>query len=221
MRYLLVSILVLVAAISAKAQHDPVNFKQPVSMMGYASGVAIEWKTTNELDVDYYVIRRFAEGEYNVVGTMEPRAIHQDSVTTYRYIDQTPFVHDLAFQVRVVYTNGKFEESEELLAQHAHSSRTRILSALDTESLARLRISLDSDLEQQVVLNIKTLEGQTLETYNRKLSHGVNTLEIDYEGWPKGYYSVELSDSSDSTMQWLVHVDPSVPVASTRRIVEP
>ena len=221
MRYLLVSILVLVAAISAKAQHEPVYFKQPVSMMGYASGVAIEWKTTHELDVDYYVIRRFADGEYNVVGTLEPRAMHQDSISSYRYIDQTPFVHDLAFQIRVVYKNGKYEESEELLAQHAHSSRTRILSALDSESLARLRISLDSESDQQVVLNIRTLQGQTLETYNRRLSQGVNTLEIDYEGWPKGYYSVELSDSGESTMQWLVHVDPAVPTARTRRIIEP
>jgi hypothetical protein len=221
MRYLLVSFVILVTAISAMAQHEPVHFKQPVSMMGYASGVAIEWKTLNELDVDYYVIRRFAEGEYNVVGTLEPRAVHQDSISSYRYIDQTPFVHDLAFQIRVVYTDGKYEESEELLAQHAHSRRTRILSALDTESLARLRISLDSDVDQQVVLNIKTLQGQTLETYNRSLSQGVNTLEIDYEGWPKGYYSVELSDSTSATMQWLVHVDPAIPSASTRRIIEP
>jgi len=63
-----------------------------------------------------------------------------------------------------------------------------------------------------------TLAGQTLESYNRELSQGVNTLEIDYEGWPKGYYSVELSDSTNSKMQWLVHVDPSIPSASTRRV---
>jgi len=189
--------------------------------MGYASGVSIEWKTTNELDVDYYVIRRFAEGEYNVVATLEPRAMHQDSISSYRYIDQSEFVHDLAFQVRVVYLDGKYDESEELLAQHAHSRRTRILSALDKESLASLRISLDSEQDQMVVLSIKTLEGRTLETYNKNLLQGVNTLEIDYEGWPTGYYSVELADGSDAMMQWLVHVDPTVPVASTRRVVRP
>jgi len=221
MRYILALVWTSVFAFSAIAQHDQVHFQQPVSMMGYASGVSIEWKTTNELDVDYYVIRRFSEGQYNVVATLEPRAIHQDSIASYRYIDQSPFVHDLAFQVRVVYTNGNFEESDELLAQHAHSKRTRILSALDSESLAHLRISLDSDIAQHVVLNIKTLSGQMLESYNRNLDQGVNTLEIDYEGWPKGYYSVELSDSSESMMQWLVHVDPSIPMASTRRVAQP
>jgi len=203
------------------AQHESVNFHQPVSMMGYASGVSIEWKTINEQDVDYYVIRRFAEGVYNVIATLEPRAIHEDSIASYRYIDQSDFVHDLAFQVRVVYLDGKYEESEELLAQHAHSKRTRILSALDKESLSRLRINLDSEQYQMVTLNIKTLEGQTLETYNRELNQGVNTLEIDYEGWPSGYYSVELSDSSDAMIQWLVHVDPTIPMATTRRVVQP
>lgn len=221
MRNLLTSVLVCLFAVSASAQHEPVHFQEPVSMMGYASGVSIEWKTTNELDVDYYVIRRYAEGIYNVVATLEPRATHQDSIASYRYIDQSEFVHDLAFQLRVVYTDGKYEESAELLAQHAHSKRTRILSALDKESLASLRISLDSEQDQLVVLSIKTLEGQTLETYNRDLSRGVNTLEIDYEGWPTGYYTVELSDSSDAMMQWLVHVDPSIPVATTRRVVQP
>jgi len=198
------------SAISLSAQQQAVIFEQPISMMGYASGISIEWQTKNELDVDYYVIRRFAKGDYNVVATLEPRATHADSIAKYRYIDQTPFVHDLAFQVRVVYVDGKYEESEEMLAQHAHSKRTRILNALDSESLALLHISLDSEQDQLVVLNIRTLEGQTLESYNKELSMGLNTLEIDYQGWPRGYYSVELLDSTDVTMQWLVHVDPSL-----------
>lgn len=221
MRYLLAFVMFSIGFVSATAQHEPVRFHEPVSMMGYASGVSLEWETTNEIDVDYYVIRRFAKGEYNVVATLEPRAVHQDSVASYRYIDQSTFVHDLAFQVRVVYIDGKYEESEELLAQHAHSKRTRILSALDRESLARLRISLDSEQDQMVVLNIKTLEGQTLESFNKELIQGVNTLEVDYEGWPSGYYSIELSDSSDAMMQWLVRVDPNIPMATTRKVVQP
>ena len=221
MRNALAFLPLLMVAISANAQHQPVSFSSPLTMMGYASGIALEWKSTHETDVDYYVIRRHAEGKYNVVATLEPRAHHPDSTASYRYIDQTPFVHDLAFQLRVVYRNGKFEESEELLAQHAHSKRTRILNALDSESLARLQISLDSEADQQVVLQIKTLKGETLETYHRDLSKGVNMLEIDYQGWPKGFYSVELADSTQAKMQWLVQVDPSIPFAKTRRVATP
>ncbi len=201
---------------SAQIAQERVQFVQPVTLMGYASGVAIEWKTAHEAEVDYYAIWRHANGKSDVVASLVPRG-QRDTVNGYRYIDQTPFVHDLAYELRVVFSDGSYAQSERMEAQHAHSRRTRLLRALDSESLARLHITLESEDEQQVVLRIKTLEGRVLETYYRSLSAGLNDIEIDYQGWPAGYYSVELNDST-AQLQWLVHVDPEVPIATTRRV---
>ena len=188
----------------------------PVKMMGYASGVAIEWRAADESAVDYYVVRRITPAGVQTVATLEPRGF-DDSLATYRYIDQSDFELGLAFQLRVALLDGGYAETEPLAAESAHGRRTRILSALDETSLARLHINLDSERDQHVVLRIKTLGGETLNTYHKELTAGANQLEIDYEGWPAGYYSVELSDTTQQ-LQWLVHVDPAVPVARTRRV---
>lgn len=218
MRTLLFLFGLLITSIGGFAQGDADRniFVEPVTMMGYASGVAIEWKTGSEQEVDYYAVIRFSEDKERVVAALEPRGL-VDSINSYRYIDQSAFTHDLAFKVRAVFIDGSFSECQFLEAKDAHSRRTRILRALDNESLASLRISLDSKDDQQVVLQIKTLKGELLETYNRELLAGVNDIEIDYRGWQEGYYTVELSDSEE-LLTWLVHVDPTVPVATTRRV---
>lgn len=211
-----ISMIMLTSVGFAQGDADRAIFVEPVTMTGYASGVAIEWKTNAEQEVDYYAIIRFSNNREKIVAALEPRAL-VDTINSYRYIDQSGFSHDLAFKLRTVFIDGSYAESEFLEAKDAHSKRTRILRALDNESLASLRISLDSENDQQVVLQIKTLKGDLLETYNRELTAGVNEIEIDYRGWAEGYYTVELSDTEE-LLTWLVHVDPAVPVASTRRL---
>ena len=200
------------------AQQEAVSelFAGPVRMSGYASGVALEWSTRGESEVDYYAVIRHAGERHGVVATFEPRGLG-DSTVSYRYIDKSDFTHDLAFSVRAAFVDGTYAESERLAAQTAHSRRTRILRALDRESLASLRISLDSERDQEVVMEVRHLSGAVLERYNRTLIAGVNELEIDYANWAPGYYSVTMHDG-EADLEWLVHVDPEVPTATTRTV---
>lgn len=208
-------LLALAPAASVLAQaHDVLA--GPVRLAGYAKGVAVEWQAYDETEVDYYAVRRSLDGETRTIASLEPRGV-LDTFATYRFIDQTAFAHDLAYELRVVFVDGSYAETESLPAQAAHSRRTRLLRALDEESLARLHFTLDSDARREVVVRVDRLGGETIETFTRELAPGVNDIEVDYGAWGEGYYSV-LLDQGDQPVEWIVHVDPSVPRATTRRL---
>ena len=216
---LLLAVLSLSQWAEAQALDTPALdeiFAGSAVLSGYASGVALEWTTLDERDVDYFTVLRQQDATQVVVATFEPRG-QKDSTTRYRYIDQSEFTHDLAFVLRVAFIDGTFAETAALEAQTAHSRRTRILSALDEQSLASLRISLDSEAAQLVDVEVRSLKGELYDSYQRSLHAGVNSLEVDYGSWPAGYYTVEVTDATEH-LTWLVKVDPDVPLATTRRI---
>ena len=203
----------------AFAQNSPsrsIGFADEVHLAGYAGGIALEWATYDEASVDYYAIQRLRNGIEETVATLQPRKL-QDSVIRYRYIEQNDYVPGLAFQLRVVFSDGEYAASEWLDAEKVHGTRTRILSALDQESIARLRLSMESERDQRVVVRVKTLAGEMVDTYYRELKGGLNDVDIDYSGWPSGYYTVELDDQ-ENRREWLIHVDANVPVVTTRQI---
>ena len=205
-------------ALRAEAQDLRVTFAEPVAIAGYASGIAVEWRVTDDQQVEYYAILRRVEGREQVVFTQEPKREVHDGIIAYRYFDPTPFAPTLGFRLRVVFEDGSYADSDWLAADRAHGTRSRILSALDAESLARLHISLESADRHNVVIRIKTLRGVEVDSYERDIAVGVNVLEIDYETWSTGYYTVEIDDAQD-VMEWLVHVDAGIPRASTRRVI--
>ncbi len=214
---LLLSLAGLILAGQLVAQDLRVSFAEPVSIAGYASGVALEWRVFDDRGVDYYAVLRRLDGVERAVSTVDPKREAFEHPLAYRYIDATPFRPDLAYRLRVVFADGSYADSDWLSAGRAHGTRTRILSALDEESLARLHISLDSKDHHGVTVRIKTLRGVEIDSYERDVAAGVNVLEIDYESWPSGYYTVQIDDAAD-VMEWLVHVDAGVPKASTRRL---
>ena len=216
MRTPLLLTLSLVSVLQVAAQSHEVGFAEAPTLMAYASGVSIEWRTYEESDVDYFAVLRRSEGTERTVATLEPKGM-QDGSSGYRYIDPTPFTADLAFRLRTVFHDGAYAETDWMSASAMHSRRMRLLSALDEESLARLHIILEASAAQEVIVRVKTLRGDELDTYVRQLTAGSNTVEIDYANWPSGYYTVEVDDA-EASMEWLVRVDKEQKTATTRKI---
>ncbi len=218
------SIVGLLSCGLTHAQDLGVTFAEPVTMAGYAGGIAVEWRVLDDRAVDYYAILRRVAGLERVVGTIEPQRSVANEPVSYRYIDASPFENTLAFRLRVVFGDGTYADGDWLSANRAHGTRSRVLSALDQESLARLHLSLESQNDHGVVVRINTLQGRLYDSYAQAVVEGINVLEIDYANWPAGYYTVQIEDSTedgDEVSEWLLHVDARIPKASTRRIVAP
>ena len=201
----------------AGAQSARVSFAEPVRLFGYASGVALEWSVYDDEAVDYYVVLRRTEGLERAIATVPPDHDSGEPTVDYRYIDARTPEADSRFRLRAVFRDGSYADSDWLDAGRAAATRTRILSALDDESLARLHIRLAAATEREVVVRVNSLANGEIDSYPRALAAGDNVLEIDYRAWATGYYTVEVADASEVT-EWLVHVDAERKTARTRRV---
>ena len=204
-------------AVGASAQGARVSFAAPVSLFGYASGVAIEWEVYDDAEVDYYVVLRRASGTDRAIATVPPERDRADASTKYRYIDARTPAPGTLFRLRAVFSDESFADSDWLDAGRASASRTRLLGALDEESLARLHLRLTSPAEREVTVRIKSISGTELDSYAEALAAGDNVLEIDYARWPSGMYTVEVDDEVGPA-EWLVRVDAEQQRARTRRL---
>lgn len=216
LRILLVALLCWRAAV-ATGQSARVSFVEPVALFGYASGVAVEWEVYDDASVDYYVVLRRSRGLERAVATVPPRRNRDTPTIRYRHIDTQRPGPGTAFRLRAVFADQSFAQSDWLDADRAADARRRVLSALDDESLALLHISLASEGDHEVIVRIKTIGGDEMDSYPRALHDGDNVLEIDYRAWPSGYYTVEVGDEAASE-EWLVHVDAEHERARTRRL---
>lgn len=223
----LLSALAVVGTVAAFAQSDPLPalvpseaasaFAGPVELMGYAGGIAVEWRAAPDAPVEYYAVERILGGVGHIVATFTPRP-SDAAASRYRYIDQGDYEPGLAFRVRASYLGGGYAETDAVLAAGVHERRQRLLSALDDDTLDRLHLRLDSELRQDVVVEVATLSGDPVVTFNRELLTGRNDVEIDYTDWPAGYYSVGLTDEARRRREWLVHVDAGRGVATAREL---
>lgn len=205
------------AALLCEAQTTRISFAEPVTLSGYAGGVAMEWEVYDDSEVEYYAVLRRSGGLDRVVASVQPERRTHAPTTSYRYIDAVITEPGDLYRLRAVFMDESFAESDWLSASRAAATRMRILGALDDESLANLHIDLTSDGEQDVVVRIKSLAGIELDSYPRTLRDGDNRLEIDYRTWDSGYYTVEVGTDFE-VAEWLVQVDADEGRAKTRRL---
>ena len=70
-------------------------------------------------------------------------------------------------------------------------------------------------------MEVATLSGDPVVTFNRELLTGRNDVQIDHTDWAGGYYSVGLTDRGRRRREWLVHVDPASGVVNARELPGP
>ena len=218
-RFVCAVFVALASAIGTRthAQSARVSFAEPVRLFGYASGVALEWSVYDDEAVAYYVVLRRSAGMERAIATVMPEREPEEPTTAYRYIDARLPNADTRFRLRAVFEDESYADSDWLDAGRATASRNRILSALDDESLALLHIRMQTDVDHDVTVRIRALNGGELDSYPRALVAGENVLEIDYRSWSTGYYTVEVDDAADVS-EWLVHVDSERKTARTRQV---
>ena len=198
-------------------QQARISFAEPVTVFGYASGVAVEWSVYEDESVDYYVILRRGGGIERAIATVDPVRTRSEATADYRYIDAAEIGPETYYRLRAVFADESYAESDWCSAHVADARRTRILSALDDETLAAFHIGIESAAQQEVTVRIKSMTGSELDSYPRTVTPGPNVLEIDYRAWPPGYYTVEVDDA-EAVREWVVHVDASLGRARTRRV---
>lgn len=201
----------------ARAQEARVHFAEAVSVVGYASGVAVEWSVYDDAAVAYYVILRRGGGRERAIATVDPVREVGAEPARYRYIDAAAPAGPRDYRLRAVFEDESYAQSSWCTADGAIARRTRVLDALDDESLARLHIAIESRLAQEVTVRIRTVDGTELDSYARAVAPGPNVLEVDYRAWPTGYYTVEVDDADDVS-EWVIHVDAERQRARTRRL---
>ena len=163
----------------------------PVNLLSFdgmynGENVKLSWKTTNEIDMDKYVVEKSKDGRsFSNIGN-----INANNTSSYELIDQYPFAGANYYRLRMIEKNGQFKFSKIVL--------------INTKPAAGISVYPNPAKDQVIVLHQKADKPAHIFVYNangaRVLTAPVKQTAvqsaIDVSDLSHGIYLIVYSDGS-------------------------
>jgi hypothetical protein len=164
----------------------------PVEWLGFTATavgerVQCRWETATELNSDYFVVERSADGgDFEPFATL-PAAGNSQELRSYEAWDEQPFFGRSWYRVQQVDFDGSYSYSPmvqvafspslqaALAPNPAHESTTLSLQALDEGPLA---------------LRLYDAKGRLVQLQQQRLASGLNRIKIDVHDLSEGVYYI-------------------------------
>ena len=151
--------------------------------------VALTWKTSSELNSDYFDVERSYDGQlFEQIGQVDAAGTSTEQ-NSYGFLDRTPgkpLAGDgIFYRLRQVDQNGSFEFSS-VVEMSIGDSQAGYLNAYPNPVSTTVNLEYNWNEERDAVLSLMTLTGQELHT--QSLAYGSQAMSLDMSQYPSGSY---------------------------------
>jgi hypothetical protein len=151
----------------------------------------LEWITTHEINTDYFVVERSADGQFfNPLATVAAlKPANSSSDNTYQASDSLPLPGINYYRIKEVDQNGQ--------ATYAPIVAVKISTGLScmvypNPVADKVFISINSNAAAQATIAIYDLRGQLITSKAIDLAPGQNQFDLNITDKPKGMYIIKI-----------------------------
>lgn len=153
--------------------------------------VIVSWKTTNEINVDQFVVERSLDGtEFSFAGSVNAT---NHSTAFYNYTDYSIISSNtniLYYRIKTVDKDGKFAYSR-VVAVKVSSKNEFTLSAIPNPFKDELQIKVQSNKLGNIQFTIQDISGRVVASKKGLLKQGLNNFSFtELRHLPNGVYSL-------------------------------
>lgn len=135
--------------------------------------VSLRWRSLIEMESDYFVIERSADGEvFNPIGVVDATGFSTDR-TDYEFVDYEPFAGECFYRLLKADLEGRIRYSNTLLVKTDATHTTRMVDA-NTHS-----ISFEATTLADATIELRNVMGTVVFSHIMKPIKGLNTFYID------------------------------------------
>jgi len=169
-----------------------------------ASNNLIEWATASELNSQYHIVERSADGIDN---WKEVGRKHAAGTTTveheYELTDEDPLMLSY-YRLKLLDFNGSYEYSEVVSVQRSTNGGFSVLNMypMPTDRAVTLQVSLEEDTN--LTFTVSDMAGRVLSIRKMEGTKGINSMDLDVADLPPGQYLVEIDNGVVKLPQQLV-----------------
>ncbi len=160
----------------------------------------IQWKTTEEVKSDYFVVERSIDGtNYSNLTNNIPAIGQGSNIRNYQAIDYNPNADMNYYRLKIVDIDGSFEYSKVLMVKMKGLKGSPIIIGGVIRNGRMIDISINSLRQATVSMTISDATGRVLQQFRANLVAGLNTISRP-AGLTKGIYYITLIQA-DGTRQ--------------------
>ena len=159
--------------------------------------IALLWKTSSEINSNYYEIQRSKDGQnFSKIGNVYARGTSA-LLNSYSFKDITPFKGTNYYRLSMVDLDGKMSYSKTVAVnvKVTHSFTTGY-ARLSSET-KKINFTLNSDREQNVRAAITDVTGRIYFTESLQLQAGTNSFNKNIPAFSKGIYYLKFSTDEE------------------------
>lgn len=163
------------------------NFILPVSISLFTAqwqqeNISLHWKTENEVNSAYFDLERSTDGQNFIAIARLNASGHSTNTTSYSYLDQNlpPQVSVFYYRLKQVDIDGQFKRTSVVALNKKDITKLKIESYYPgiVSSSLPVHITLLSDINRNVVINIIDENGKLLSHKTEALLPGRNQLAV-------------------------------------------
>lgn len=184
------------------------NYTLPVHLLSFTAlqqtnnQIAIEWKTTNEINTDYFVVQRsniltsFIDLQHVKAGGSNL------GVMTYQIVDNNPLPGTSYYRLKQVDRDGKVTYSS-IATIRVDNNATIVITPNPAHSVINVR--MQSSKADHITLQITDLGGKILALKQVMVTQGMNSITLPVNSLVQGTYILKVL-KSDGKIQMMKFV---------------
>lgn len=184
----------LINSVSAKCVYlKPLNIKK------MAMGNMLSWETTEETDIQSFVIQRSTNGiDFKKAGDVKG-AGYSTSVTSYRFLDLVKPSEKTYYRLLHYAADGSFTISETFLIEQNNKSNWAVSSINSTITNHELYLTVSAQKSMMVDFEVKNNHGRIVKTGSKKINAGNNAIKINCKAFSTGAYHITLKNGNKNS----------------------
>ncbi len=163
----------------------------------FSIGNMLEWKTSEEIDNELFIIERSTDGvAYESIGEVEGSGSTNEE-KTYRFLDLDARKGRAFYRVKQIDFDNEFSYSHTVIVDKTTNNNFMIATINNDLNSELVEMTIDAVEELDINYSIKDMKGDLLEENTMLASIGLNNVVFDLTAYPNGNYKLILESDDE------------------------
>jgi hypothetical protein len=174
-------------------------YLEPLNIKKMGVGNMLSWKTTEEADIETFVIQRSTNGiDFKNAGDVKG-AGYSNEVTAYRFLDLVNTGKKIYYRLLHYAADGTFTISETFFLEQNNNSNWTVTSVNSTITNDELDVTVFAKKSMTVRFEVINKSGRVVKKGTQEIAAGNNSIKINCKTFSTGAYNVVLKNGNKNS----------------------